>query len=70
MTDNEDRLGWFGLVECKKDARWTVRCMMADVGGTRRKLYLTKKTWWGCVEEDMKSLRLCEEYVQVRNMYM
>jgi len=48
------RLRWFGYVEYRNDTSWMKLCVMMEVDGTRSMAH-TKKTWWDCLKEDMKS---------------
>ena len=50
------RLRWFGHVERKEDS-WAKHCMEMDIPGKKPK-GRPKKTWWECVQKDMKEVGL------------
>jgi len=50
------RLRCFGHVERKEDS-WVKHCMEMDISGNKPK-GRPKKTWWECVQKDMKTVGL------------
>ena len=53
----KSRLRWFGHVEQKDDNDWVKRCIMWEVEVIRQRT--PEKIWWDCVENDMKSFKVC-----------
>ena len=62
----KSRLRWCGHVERKDDNDWVKHCIMWEVEGIRQR-GCPKKTWWGCVKNDMESLGLSQKDSQFRN---
>jgi len=59
----KSRLRWFGYVERKDDNDWVKRCLerLTEFEGIRQ-TGRPKKTWLGCVKNDMESLGLSHGY--------
>src|SRR5664279_2443545 len=55
------RLRWFGHLECKNPDDWVSACRDLEVDGVKRK-ERSRKTWGGCVRNDMVSLGLKREW--------
>ena len=64
----KSRQRWFGYFECKDDIDWVKHCMMLEVGGISQR-GCPKKTWWGCVKNDMESLGLSKTDTQFRSIW-
>jgi len=73
----KSRQRWFGYFECKDDIDWVYdvdHCIdisgwkMLEVGGISQR-GCPKKTWWGCVKNDMESLGLSKTDTQFRSIW-
>jgi len=54
------------IVGRKDDIYWVKRSMMLEIEGIRQR-ECTKKTWWDCFKDDMKTLGLSQKDVQFMN---
>ena len=62
------RLRWFEHVERKHGDDWVSACRKVEVAGARCK-GRKRKTWYKCVEDDMKALGLYHEWAVFRDMW-
>ena len=62
------RFRWFGHVERKNGDDWVSACRKVEVAGARCK-GRKRKTWYECVEDDMKALGLHPEWAVFRDMW-
>src|ERR1700759_5347150 len=62
------RLRWFGLMERKSVDDWVSRCKGLRVEGDRNRGGC-RKTWTGCVEEDLRKVNLKRVDAQDRALW-
>ena len=62
------RLRWFGHVERMSADSWVSACREITIEGSRGR-GRGRKTWWECVVDDMKRLRLRKEDAQDRALW-
>jgi hypothetical protein len=62
------RLRWFGHVERKSDDDWVKGCQNLEIEG-RAARGRGKKTWFQCVKDDMKDLKLKVEDAKDRQLW-
>ena len=64
----QGRLRWFGHLECRSEDDWVSACRKVEVEGARCK-GRKRKTWYECVEDDIKVLGLHPEWAEFRDMW-